>query len=186
MLPCDVVPKNHVKSSIFSVPQIHNPRPESYQDCPDSLVTGKFFVQGGEAWGVEDNSLGWDGKARCESFSSPNSIHHTTLITKKFNYGLSGDDNWGRTGAGTIERVLTKPGVGHVHGASLHEGYIAFKRSVYHPGESKHLVHVEFLHQGGTRRISGTQVVQGLQKFDVYKVRHSALVFTTLTLCVTA
>lgn len=118
VLPCDAVPKN-CNTGCENKP--------SYQDCPDSLTAGKFFVQGGA-------SLGWDGKARCESFSDDNAIHRTTLVTKKFNYGLHGEQNWGRKGAGAIDLVLTKPAVGHVHGASLHEGYIMFKRTVYHTG----------------------------------------------------
>lgn len=132
-LPCDAIPKNCNTGSCKNSP--------SYQDCPDSIATGKYFVQGGA-------SIGWDGKARCASFSADDSVHRTTLVTKKFNYGLHNDGNWGRAGAGAIELVLTKSGVGHVHGAPLHEGYMMLKRTVYHTGDNKE------------------------QKADVFKVGH--------------
>jgi len=111
-----------------------------YADCPDSLVTGQYWML---------HSAGYDGirgSGRCMSFTGERALRSSVESTSSFPFGAQ---EWGkkanqslvsaslqkrgsRSGLPNkaIYAVLTKAGVGHPNDADEYHGYIALKRTV--------------------------------------------------------
>ena len=84
-------------------------------ECPDSLVSGKWFM-------MTDKQQG-----ECISFSHQRTLARSVPSTTRFKFG---NTKWGVTGKGMINTVLTKAAVGHPSKAPLREGWIALTCTV--------------------------------------------------------
>lgn len=105
-LPCDSQAQHESYSS------------DTYSSCPDSLVNGKVFLVGGKSG---------ENYGQCKTLFD---AHQAELMAAdSFSFGST---QWGKAGTGYIEKVLQKTQVGHPQRASPQEGYVMFKRIVFH------------------------------------------------------